>query len=1179
MKTRLLLAFLTIAFIVEANAQGLDRSSFLTGRSKKAEKTTTDNIFTSGHTKPGETITKIEPDRVQRYAKVVKRYGRWEGYGKELTEKQASHLHRYFRLTYVAGAKYPARMEVLDGYHKLTTNHSIGTYLANHDDDDDTTIDSLWKEKLSTVCQWDFSYNEKDEIVRERAFDSDGNLVYAYHPVKIGDRVAGTFTDAWGMPAKLRQEGSAQVVYITYDDNGFECLHEYYDELGYRQKDKDEAYIVRIENSKDGLVLSRASCNIAGQRMIDIFGNCGMQTEYNDDGTDKFDINMDEHWQPCRVEHGNDPFYYNMIKRHYKYDVYGRLTRMWFTDLEDRADTNNVGIHSIEYTYNPRGKTTSFTYKDIHGKTKINPYDGRSGWRQKYDDATGRLLSLDLYGDSAVLSQTNYEHMEWIYNKEGEQIGRLNRNFDGSTVEYTYYEKTNGGLRKLTKNDAKPKNYVEKRTYSGENQVVTIEYDEYGHQLLWEYTDLQGNPIEPYGYFRDIEEYVYQGDSLEINTEYFIGAKGDTITRSGKDWTIRQYITHFTNGTKDYCDVVFRDKDMTINHAYRNTYDAMGNKTSEGNLNRFLQRSRTGQSNIVYYLCKTEYDIKGDKLASVISTNEFGEPSYLESGSGVSHYWNLAGGDITYYDEHGHPINDMDTFSDSLPAVMSVVVTDSAAYRNQLKEGDVIVKFGDWVSNMKMQTLLSQNRFYFELISKAAYEKEMLVLRHHPESNYSEIVPIHLPKGTAQELGFFPQLVYYTEREKQRYEETLQGYLSAHHMASLEGESEPDGPHFIIIRIPNHRRGNVPTLGNPAPYIFNPAVVFSMAKYEIRDDMIIADKYWNLGMGTDTLSNMIDGDDSDEYYLSMSIDLENTVFGVKNDSDDHIWRGMRVNDEQYARIAELQEDFMNRMSSTFNPLFRKPLVEVPIGKKELKRITPQKFFKMEKKKAGVSYLSNALSYLSNENLFYPIAFNGLQRIHVGSAVSPQELEFLRRARYQIDTTGFIRLPNFYPEDLALVHPTKEGSFDEFFLMYFNADKSADLFYQKGTFSIEDLLALQEKYGKKDVIFLGEGIDSKTMPFITVNTDGLMRDSGLEGSFVICRFNNWAAGQGINAFDEEIEASRHVTRQMIIIPVDPETGLVIGSPIQKGFAPGILGVLLERKLVPMATYHTALEAVK
>ena len=268
--------FCTIAFIVVsliANAQvELKTKKIGSIQQKQEERTNSDK---KGHGGRGgviiERIKNLKADRVELYSNVIKRFGRWEGYGKPISLDYASHLRYYYKLTFIGNSKHPNRMQAYDGYHQLTSNHTIGTYLVDQTSDKDEDADSIWINKLKNVAQWDFVYNEKGDISIERAYDTNGELVYSFYPVKIGSRVAGTFTDAWGMPARLRKTGGAQVVYVSYDKNGYESLHEFYDEDGFRQKNRDGAYMSRMTNRSDGLILTKASCNIVGQRMIDIF--------------------------------------------------------------------------------------------------------------------------------------------------------------------------------------------------------------------------------------------------------------------------------------------------------------------------------------------------------------------------------------------------------------------------------------------------------------------------------------------------------------------------------------------------------------------------------------------------------------------------------------------------------------------------------------------------------------------------------------------------------------------------------------------------------------------------------------------------------------------------------------------------------------------------------------------
>ena len=157
MNKKILLAAVLSIFFITANAQ----VDVKTKKKENVQQTSNSRTGsrTLGNGKRGgtntERITNIKADRTELYSQVVKRYGKWEGYGKPLTINEASHLRWYYKLTFTGNSKYPSRIQAYDGYHRLTTNHSIGTYLVNQNSDNDQEADSTWVAKLGTVAQWD----------------------------------------------------------------------------------------------------------------------------------------------------------------------------------------------------------------------------------------------------------------------------------------------------------------------------------------------------------------------------------------------------------------------------------------------------------------------------------------------------------------------------------------------------------------------------------------------------------------------------------------------------------------------------------------------------------------------------------------------------------------------------------------------------------------------------------------------------------------------------------------------------------------------------------------------------------------------------------------------------------------------------------------------------------------
>lgn len=1165
MKTRCLAFLLLFTCVLHASADDVTLKMKRDNVQNKQEVSQDDtSIGRGGRGGRGGTTTggmeEIKADRTELYSQVIKRYGRWEGYGKPITKEYASHLPCYFMLTFTGSSKYPIRMQAYNGYHKLTTDHGLGTYLVDKNGETDTDADSTWIEKLKTITQWDFVYNEKNEISIERAYDTNGKLIFAYYPVKLGNRVAGTFTDAWGMPAKLRKNGGAQVVYVSYDENGFECLHEFYDEQGYRQKNKDGSYMSRMTNRSDGLTLTKASCNITGQRMIDSFGNCGMQAEYDKFGNLIYDINMDENWNPARVEHGVDPFYYNMIKRKYEYDLYNRLVKVSFIDLENKPDTNSVGIHSFVRTFNSRGNVTSLSFYDLKGNLCVNPYTGMSRWENEYDE-NGNVICLRNYGNSDVLSKNNYKEMYWTYDRDGNEISHLYIDFDGDSIWGNSYIKTSGVLRKLTKDDKRPNDYVEIRQFKNAGQVVKIEYDTKGRQTLWEYSDFEGNAIAPYGYWKNITTYENYGDSLEIMTDYYVDSLNAVVKLENNNWGIKKEISCYKDERLQTTDIYQYNADSTFYNAWRNTYDSEGHKICEASLNKYGKISRRGST--LYHHVGIEYNIKGNGASSYVGYDEFEDPAYIEDTDGVSHFWNFINGDlVTYYDEHGTPITDMDSFRDSLPAVMSISVVDSIAYSYGLCDGDIILKYGDWYSGLNLQKQDSNNWFYFKLIEYADREKEILVLRHIPRENRSVVLTRTLPVGTIQELGIFPQLIYYTTKEKKRHEDALKKYVDDTKMVIYDNTMQSNGTHKVFMRKPNRIKGYIPT-NDAAAHHYNPAIVLSMAKYVIRDSNVIADKYWNLGMGEDTLYNILRAKDMSDYYISVSTDLKDFYDGVPYYSSAQEWGFVYINDEQYARVKEINDDFIKRMGTTFNSLYREK-TDINVSKKTLRKILPHVFFNETKKMPEVVYTPHALTFINSDSLRLPDCFNGLEMIYIGKAQCPDVYNNIREKMSAIDTTGYIRLPNFYSEDLALVKPMGHNLYSEIFLIYFNKN-NVRVLSQKGIFSSDELMAVQKTYGKQKAFSLNDEIDNQSqIPLILARTeqDGLARQADVEGTFVILEYNKWNMLSGLENIAETIENGKEEKKRLLLMRIhwkDDNSFDYFDSPQVYYFNSGTLGM--------------------
>ena len=454
---------------------------------------------------------------------------------------------------------------------------------------------------------------------------------------------------------------------------------------------------------------------------------------------------------------------------------------------------------------------------------------------------------------------------------------------------------------------------------------------------------------------------------------------------------------------------------------------------------------------------------------------------------------------------------------------------------------------------------------YLEMITAALSEKEMLVLRHNPSEKSSTIVRIPLPKGTIQELGFFPQLVYYTSKEKERYENAVKEYLEKEHLSTLGGSSYVQGRHSVIMRTPNGIGGAGVTMGTAMPYVHNPGFVLSLAKYEMEGDKIMAHQYWNFGMGSDTLLIAYERGKREQYYISTTLDLSDSYDGYPYYSNIHNLHIVQINDEQYARLQDVFGRFMKKRGESYDMAYLAKPATVD------KKLTPYRFFQREERN-GFTVIENAMSVINEDSTILPKAFVGLQRISISKVISPNEYESVLHSMQSINLNGYLKLPNFYDEDLALVK--KEGSlFSELFLIY-KLEKRIDIYYQKGKFTREDMLAFQRYFGKKGFSYLGTGIDVQSVALMRVEEGGHFMENALEGYFVLLQYNQWKLGSDFNLLEEEIDNSRNAERNLVFIRLseDENGNWSLGEYYEMNFPAGFLGVRLFDFNLPIELYE-------
>lgn len=306
------------------------------------------------------------------YRDVVRHYGWMDGLGDPITLETAMHLPYYFRMSMKNSAGRWQHVEAMHG-NDPSTNHTIGTYIIDKNQSDDNLTNQEWLLLLQTVTQWVFTSNfEGDEMVEERAYDADNNMIYSYSAIQNYDgRKTGSYNDAWGFPADMREDPDCtygSVVCITYDRNGCDSIIDYLDGQGMRKYNNNGVDQDRYAYDDKGFVISHKSCNCVGDPIIDNWGNCGYSISYDQEKGTKTIIYRDRDWKPMRLPANRAATEETFIRCDYQYDQWGRQISATILTADGKPDTTLSGIHIIRYIYDDGGSILSKEYYDINNK-------------------------------------------------------------------------------------------------------------------------------------------------------------------------------------------------------------------------------------------------------------------------------------------------------------------------------------------------------------------------------------------------------------------------------------------------------------------------------------------------------------------------------------------------------------------------------------------------------------------------------------------------------------------------------------------------------------------------------------------------------------------------------------------------------------------------------------------
>lgn len=695
--------------------------------------------------------------------------------GDTLTSEQALHVNQCFRFTERAKDGKWMHMESIDGYGKYSDNHNISIYMFNKDARGAESVPKQIRDKFSEVVQWTCKENSKGDVIQQRGYDSNGDLVYSYNLTwKDHNTTAGQYTDAWGIPIRLESDSiyNTTIPVVKYNTCGYDSLVYYVDEYGYSVHDAYGVYKNMYETDSLGRVLKISYCNDFGQPMMSKIGYSVFVNKIDEKGRVMERHYFDERNNPIK---SSDDSYSTIVytpSMQVDYDDYGNWTDIHYYDGEMKPDTLEYGVHHVHREFNDRGKITLLTTFGLDGNHTAYHSSGEAFEVSKYDDQGHLIYRSLLQVDSLnfIHDKDQYIQSFFTYDSKGHTVTRDRYSWiDGKKLLYfqTRLDTITGKAIQIEYNPARNNQeaYYQYSEYDADKKL-SLRYFYSADSLSKRITEDYG---EYYTYKRIIDKTV---KNIETQTEMYLDSCG-TLTMPY--WRVDNYA--FSELTIDSTTCIKRwklldGKKSVIDRYYRKYTDkTFSERDYIQQLNFAGIPARSAGKGLLCYRAKCIYDVYGD-VVSDVAYNEWGEPSLICDNLYGYHYKAKEGGKWVYYDDNDKQINRSE-FYEHAPKTLIIEVIDSIAYQYGLKDGDVIVRYGDAILTTTWGNYIPLH-FCTEAVRLAKQKKSIWVMRHNPVKKQSKTLKIDLPEGTFSQLGFITHTQFYTAKENKRFINTYQ---------------------------------------------------------------------------------------------------------------------------------------------------------------------------------------------------------------------------------------------------------------------------------------------------------------------------------------------------------------------------------------------------------------------
>lgn len=823
-----------------------------------------------------------------------------------LTKEQTRHRISSVMFTGKNKRGHWTKIETINAYGGHSKGLFLPYILRNGSVDD--SANKEWLERLEGNCIFEMIADPQgDNVIQERAYDENHNLLYVYSRTPIEpdengrNQYIGSYKDMYGLPAEMRKTEEhtyGTIVKITEDEWGNDHIIEYLDAQGKIKLNADSVHCSVYIYDKYGHNLRFGSQNEKGEYVIDSWGNCGVISTWNDDHTIASDMYTDSQWQPMKMpsEKANEKC--GVIKALYKYDDYKRKIEDTFVDENDNPMKNAYGCHKITYEYDTKGNIVKQTGYDIEGRLCQFDAGGIAVFENTYDDK-GRIKKSVFFDKNKKPNRTEgyLSKIKKEYDEDGNEVLVESYSAETGEEELCYQMISKPNYKYTLWNDGTSR--IDSLDSKGRTTFIGF----YGADGKFEM--FEGRAYERFTYFDQ------KGTTKQTHTNF--DQNGNTVEVS--DFAKEETLVDSVSWTK----TIWRyDKNNILTDVYIQKYTPGFNQVlSQDDANQFGIVSRSGGANSArYYKGNVMYNIKGEKITHLYGVDEFGEPDYIMTSNGVYYYSKSS----NWYDINNKIITSNDSIMNTLPKVMTIEVTDSSAYALGLRDNDIIITYGDYAVNLDsvVSYLTFKQEWTIRSVIDATKEKRMVVFRITDASkNEYGLYEIKGLKGTCSELGFLPHIRLLTEKQINRIKESIRLEIGKDYPiisdSDLRKENFVKGENMVLIsytelyrEIRNEPYGK--EIKDPA-ILLGTCIADRQQKWTIDNksdispfEKILFSRYkrnnnypiWNLFFTTDSKN-----------IISLSLEKQN-ITPINYYGKSYItWSDVYISDEDYRQLSSL----------------------------------------------------------------------------------------------------------------------------------------------------------------------------------------------------------------------------------------------------------------------------------